>query len=407
MTDSNSPFTRGLADGERFEFSGRLQHDDLDNLLLWAAQRKVSDITIQSGEPVILDAGGRNYRGTGRALDKEEVEDVMKFLYKGGNAVGMVSSGEPLDPSYEVRTTDGLGRIIRFRVNITAVRYQSSDGASITIRTLPGQPLHIDELGIEADIIANLRPAQGLNYITGPTGSGKSTLMSSSIRHLIELPDGNEKVVEYSAPIEFVYDKLVTPTSHLSQVEVGRHIRKAPGETEDDLWNKCIKNAMRRKPTLIIVGEAREKATIRSCIAAALTGHLVFSTIHTIGVPETIRRILAVYPGEERRGVAIDLIECMNMVVTQILVPRIGGGKAALREYVVFDSWTRQKLTRLDHDMWPSEIRRMMAEGEVVCKTMADSASEAFERGWITDDERRYRSARSLDGTLPSDMEAI
>jgi defect-in-organelle-trafficking protein DotB len=294
-------FSRGLGGGEVFDFKGRLSHDTFDQLLLWAVTNKVSDVTLQTGAPVWCDVGGKNRKGTKRSLDSHEIESVMKFIY-GPNAAGMVISGDVIDPSYEVNLNDGSGRIVRFRVNMTGVRYGNVGGASITIRTLPGVPIELSKLGIEQEIIDNLRPAQGLNYITGPTGSGKSTLMASAIRHLFEGKDANEKGVEYSKPIEFVYDGLDFPSSHLSQVEVGRHIRRELDENDDSLWDKCVANALRRKPTIIIVGEAREKATIKSCIGASLTGHLVFSTIHTIGVPETIRRAISVFPGEERRG---------------------------------------------------------------------------------------------------------
>src|SRR5690606_331597 len=107
------------------------------------------------------------------------------------------------DPPHEIRVR-GQG-MLRYRVNVTSGRMIGGLGMQITVRSLPSSPIPIEKLGIEKAIIDNFRPEQGLIFVTGPTGSGKSTLLASGIRMLVERPDGNEKVLEYSSPIEFVY----------------------------------------------------------------------------------------------------------------------------------------------------------------------------------------------------------
>src|SRR3546814_504353 len=122
------------------------------------------------------------------------------------------------------------------------------DGIQITIRTLPSEPPPLADLGIEPAIVANLRPPQGMILVTGPTGSGKSTLLSAAIRSLVEGEDANEKVLEYSAPVEYVYDRVSMPSSVVFQTEVGRHLR--PKDTYDDgsLFAYAVRTALRRKP---------------------------------------------------------------------------------------------------------------------------------------------------------------
>src|SRR5690606_24879411 len=172
-------------------------------------------------------------------------------------------------------------------------------------------PISVDRLIVEKPILVNFRPAQGLVLVSSPTGSGKSTLLSSGIRMLVERPDGNEKVLEYSAPIEYVYDGVDMPSSIVHQTHAGRDLRPRgiEGGDEQSIFAYCIRNALRRKPTIIVVGEARDKATIEAAVMAGLTGHLVMTTMHTIGVGETLRRAVMPFPDDSRRSMAVDIME--------------------------------------------------------------------------------------------------
>src|SRR5690606_26921321 len=127
------------------------------------------------------------------------------------------------------------------------------------------QPIELEKLGIEPAIVANVRPPQGLNLITGPTGSGKSTLLSSIVRYICENPDADEKIIEYSRPIEYVYDGLNFPASFVFQSEIGKHLRPKDerGGGEDSEWAYAVRNALRRAPDIILLGEARDRATIQ------------------------------------------------------------------------------------------------------------------------------------------------
>jgi defect in organelle trafficking protein DotB len=379
-------------DGSVFEYDGTLRVEEFDDLLLWCSQKKASDITFQSNLPVIAEIGGHLVRVTERPLGNPEIEQIVRYIY-GENGPAEIKSGYDLDPSHEIRVA-GVGRK-RYRVNITGGRATGSDGLQITVRTLPEIPIPIEELGVEPDIIENFRPPQGMVLVTGPTGSGKSTLLSSGIRMILERPDGHEKLLEYSKPVEYVYDRVEMPSSVVFQSEVGRHLRpRGQGNSEESEFAYCVRNALRRKPTIILIGEARDKATIQSCVEAALTGHVLYSTMHTIGVAETLRRAVMPFPGDERRAMAVDILETLRMIVTQILLPKVGGGKVACREYLVFDDYVRRKLLGAEIDDWPVLTREMLQNPDLRGRSMAAAADELHENGLISGNTHRYITSK-------------
>jgi defect-in-organelle-trafficking protein DotB len=289
---------------------------------------------------------------------------------------------------------------LRFRVNCTTIRLPGTDGIQMTIRALPSKPIALMELGIEQDIIDNIRPSQGMCLVTGPTGSGKSTLLASIVAHICEQKSRHEKVLEYSAPIEYVYDEIDMPNSVVAQTEVGRHLRPKEADDESEgqasLFAYCVRNALRRKPTIIIIGESRDKATITASTEAALTGHLLYSTVHTMGVPETLRRMVIPFPADERRGMAVDIMESLRMVVTQILVPRKGGGKVAAREYMLFDPDTRAAFLKKDTEEWPKLARDMMLSRTNVSQKLTRAARVLLDKDLITDETFDYITSREV-----------
>jgi defect-in-organelle-trafficking protein DotB len=158
-----------------------------------------------------------------------------------------------------------------------------------------------------------------------------------------------------------------------------------------------VRNALRRKPTIIVIGEARDRATISAATLAAQTGHLLFSTLHTIGVGETLRRVVAPFSGDERNAKSVDIMEALRMIVTQLLVPRVGGGKVAVREFMVFGSNVRDAFLREPVDNWPRLARRMLAEERALGRTMAQAALELLAKGEI--DERTYEKVAAKSRT--------
>lgn len=349
----------------------RFMEEHVDDFLLWCISKGSSDVTIQSDRKVYNEISGKLYPGTYRPLDSAEINVFLNKIY-GPEALAKLASAVDLDLSYEIRP-DRYTRS-RFRVNITAVLSRGRDAVQITMRVLPADPPTFAQLGIEDDIIKSWSPRQGMVVVTGPTGSGKTTFLAAGIRHVLESKHGCGKVLTYEAPIEYTYDNIDSPHSLIAQTEIPRHLPD---------FHKGVRNALRRKPEIILVGEARDRETISSAIEAGQTGHLVYTTTHTIGVAATIRRMISTFEPDERAERAYALMETIRLVVTQALVPKIGGGRLGVREWMVFDDRVREKLLEMDFNMWSAEIQRMIDQ---YGRTMEKSANMAFENQLI---ERR------------------
>lgn len=350
----------------------RFSDDHVDAYLLWSVKKRASDITIQTDRPAYNEIDGTLYPGTYRALD---AADMGVFLHKiyGPEAQARLASGNDLDLSYEVRP-DRYTRI-RFRVNITPILSRGRDAAQITMRVLPNVPPSMLDLNIEDDIVKSWAPRQGMVIITGPTGSGKTTLLAAGCRMLLERPHGCGKMLTYESPIEYVYDAVKSPRSLVAQTEIPRHLPD---------FARGVRNALRRKPMIILVGEARDRETISSAIEAAQTGHTVYTTTHTIGVAATVQRMISAFETNERSERAYALMETIRMIVTQSLVPKVGGGRMGIREWMKFPDEVREKLLDMDFREWPAHLQRIVPQ---YGRTMAMSAQMAFEAGKI---ERRW-----------------
>ena len=346
----------------------------MDQMLEHTAKLDASDITIQTGEAVYAEIYGRLVRVTKRTLSNTEVGDLINSIY-GPNATTQLLSGTDIDTHYEFRPT--RGERYRYRVNATACMVEGHDAIQITLRTIPTTPPALDVLDLPESILEAIEPQEGIVFITGATGSGKSTLLASIIRELIEQQDSNRKVLTYEAPIEFVYDEIETISAVVSQSEIPRHIPS---------FAAGVRNALRRKPRLIMVGECRDTETISAALEAALTGHPVYTTLHTSGVAETMRRLVTSFTGEERLGRTIDILETIRLCVWQKLVPTVDGKRVALREYLVFDEATRDILLEGDPNDVTNTTRKLVRErGQL----MTVDAKKKYEQGLIS--ERVYK----------------
>ncbi len=350
----------------------RFTEGHVDPFLLWCVKQGSSDISFQTNRPVYNEIAGTLYPATYRALDAADMSAIIARLY-GTEALAILAGGADIDISYEVMK-DRWTRT-RFRVNMTAILADGRDGCQITMRSLPASPPTMKQLNIEQDIIANWKPRQGLVLITGPTGSGKSTLLAAGNRMLIESPHGCGKMLTYEAPIEFTYDSILSKRSLVAQSEIPRHLPS---------FAAGVRNALRRKPEIILVGEARDRETIAAAIEAGQTGHAVYATAHTTGVAATVRRMISTFEPSERNERAYSLMETLRLIVTQTLVPKIGGGRVALREYLVFNEEVREKMLNMPFDRWSYELMQMVPK---LGRSMEQVAKKVFDEGLI---EKRY-----------------
>jgi defect in organelle trafficking protein DotB len=347
---------------------------DLDYLLEYCSKIGASDITLQTAEPVVVEVHGKLYKITKHKLSNTEVGDLLNAIY-GPNGTTQILSGTDVDTHYEFRPSR-MERY-RYRVNGTGCQVSGRSAIQVTIRTIPSTPPTLAQLDLPKEIIAAIAPQEGVVYVTGATGSGKTTLLAAIVREIAEDPNCNRKILTYEAPIEFVFDEIEKPTAVVSQSEIPRNL---------PTFAAGVRNALRRKPRLILVGEARDPETISAVIEAALTGHPVYTTLHTTGVPETIRRLVGTFPAEERTGRTIDIIETLRVVIWQKLVPTVDGKLVALREYLVFNEEVRDKLLEGNLEQVTSTTRRLLRERG---QTMLDDAKKKFADGIIA--EREYK----------------
>jgi defect-in-organelle-trafficking protein DotB len=346
----------------------------MDKVLEHAESLNASDITIQTNEPIFAEVYGKLLRITNRRLSNTELGDLINAIY-GPNGTTQLLSGKDIDTHYEFRPNRGVR--YRYRVNATACLVEGHDAIQITLRTIPTTPPKLSTMNLPQNILEAIAPQEGIVFITGATGSGKSTLLASVIRELIETTDSNRKVLTYESPIEFVYDEIDTISAIVSQSEIPRHLPN---------FADGVRNALRRKPRLIMVGECRDPETISAALEAALTGHPVYTTLHTSGVAETMRRLVTSFAGEERLGRTIDILETIRLCIWQKLVPTVDERRVALREYLVFDEEVRDILLESDPNDVTSATRKLVRQrGQL----MTTDARIKFEEGIIS--ERVYK----------------
>lgn len=357
----------------------------LDALFVWAFRLGASDIRIQTNRPVFVQMHGRLRPVTSRTLTDMEVEETVNRLY-GADGAARLKGGEDFDVSYEL-LPDRRTRM-RFRVNATAVLSRGDDGGAVVARTLPTRAPALVDLGIEPQILAAFRPGDGIVIVAGGTGNGKSTLLAAMTRAMLEDPDSNRAILEYSAPIEFVFDDIEGVSATIEQSEIPRHLPSFPAG---------IRNAMRRAPSAIIVGECRDDETITAAVDAAITQHAVYTTIHANRLADTLQRVVSLCPDGKRRALTVSFAQSLRLIINQRLIPSTDGKRTPIREFLVFDDKLRRRFLDTDPDRWPAlaqdtveegiqgqsfgtAIRRALAEGRI---TEADARSRLEELGYV------------------------
>jgi len=348
--------------------------DCLDEFFAWAYRQDASDIRLQTHEPIRIQLHGRLLRVSRRTLTESEVEEAVNALY-GADGQARLKQGEDFDVSYEVEP-DRRTRM-RFRVNATAVLARGADGGAVVARALPNKVKSLSEQSVEPEIVEACMPNEGLVLIAGGTGHGKSTLMSGMTRMMLEDPNSHRAILEYSAPIEFIYDEICGPTAMISQSEVPRHIGS---------FEAALRNGMRRAGDVIIIGECRDADTMSAAADAALTSHAVYSSIHAGTLSETIQRIVSLCPVDKRKALTVAIAQTLRLIVNQRLVPSTDGKRTALREYLVFGRRIRRRLAETDPDRWPNLIEDLL---ETEGQSYRVATQRALDAGLITEETVR------------------
>ncbi|MEX0978553.1 MAG: PilT/PilU family type 4a pilus ATPase, partial [Pirellulales bacterium] len=213
-----------------------------------------------------------------------------------------------------------FGDMARFRVSI----FKQRGNIAMVLRQIPNKLLTMDQLGLPPAVERLLQRPRGLFLVTGPTGSGKSTSLASMINYINENFDHH--IITVEDPIEFFH---TNKKSTVNQREVGVDVPS---------FAEALRRSLRQDPDVILVGELRDLPTIEAAITAAETGHIVFGTLHTTGAQGTVNRIIDVFPTNQQEQIRTQLSVSIIAVLSQALIPKIGGGRIAAYELLVCNS---------------------------------------------------------------------
>jgi defect in organelle trafficking protein DotB len=362
-------------EGLRWVEEPRRSAPGLDSLLTWAFRAGASRIAFQTGHPVWVGIHGRNHRVTQEAVDEYELSRIVNHLY-GADGMARLQGGRDFDTAYAI-PVDRSTRL-RFRLNATPTRTSRRDGGNVVLRPIPDLPPPLAEQGVEEGILDAYRPRQGMVIVSGATGSGKSTLIAGMTVAKLMDPDGHYNIVEGAAPVEFLLERVRGLSSTINQTEIPRDLPS---------FAAFIRGAMRREPTDIIVGECRDAETMDAAVQAAISGHVLTTTIHANDVALTMQRIASLCPPGERDNLISAVAQSLRLVINQRLARSTDGRRTALREFLVFDAALRGELLRTDPAEWPALTRRSVDErGQSYCAAIGRALAE----GRISEETAAY-----------------
>ncbi|HEY3672881.1 MAG TPA: type IV pilus twitching motility protein PilT [Acidimicrobiia bacterium] len=299
---------------------------------LW--DRRATDLLITVGTPPLVRVDGALAPLDLPVLTSDDTERLVS------NLLG-TELGDRFKAEYEVDFAFSWGDRGRFRGNA----FHQRGCAALALRLIPFQIPTFEQLGLPpiADELVEL--PQGLVLVTGPTGSGKSTTLAS----MLDVINANRPchIVTIEDPIEYVHNHK---RAAVNQREVG---------TDTESFPRALRSAFREDPDVLLVGEMRDNETIQTALTIAETGHLVFATLHTNDAAQTLDRIVDVFPGEQQSQIRVQLAGALQAVMSQRLIPRLGGGRVAAFE-VLMATFAVRNIVR---DGRTNQLRNIISTG--------------------------------------------
>ncbi|MBU2102474.1 MAG: type IV pilus twitching motility protein PilT [Candidatus Omnitrophota bacterium] len=306
---------------------------NINTLLKLTMEKRASDLHITVNTPPVLRIDGKLYLTDFPVLETEDSKFLIYSILNDDQKAAFERDKE-LDFSCAVTGID------RFRVN---VHYQRGN-IEAAFRRVPEKIPSFEELGIPKVAYDFIRKPNGLVLLTGPTGTGKSTTLAAMID--IINTERQDLIVTIEDPIEFVHSNK---KSIIKQREVYADTHSFP---------EALKRVLRQDPNVIIVGEMRDLETIGTTLTAAETGHLVFATLHTPDAPQTVQRIIDVFPPHQQKQVRIQLADSLQGVLSQLLLPRADReGRVLATEVLVATSGIRNLIREGEVAQIPSLIQ--------------------------------------------------
>lgn len=337
---------------------------EITQLLAFGVEQGASDCHLSAGEPPMLRIHGDLKKLEHATLTREEVHAMVYDIMSDGDR-------KAFEETHDVDFSFEMGDIARFRVNV----FMQRRGEGAVFRTIPAKILSLDQLGMPAVMKDLCQNERGLILVTGPTGSGKSTTLAAMVDYINKDYEGH--IITVEDPIEFVHQ---SNKCLINQRELLRHTHS---------FANALRAALREDPDVILVGEMRDLETIQLALTAAETGHLVLSTIHTSSAPDTVNRIIDVFPPSQQSQIRTQLAESIEGVVTQTLLKKKAGGRVAAVEVLTGTTAIRNLIRENKIHQIPGTMQVSQKDG---MQTMDMALLDLVARGVVTRDEAQSKS---------------
>ncbi len=340
---------------------------DFAQLLLDVLERRASDLHITAGShPMIRVRGRLTSLEDYPVLDPTDTREIIYGILSNDQRQRLETDWQ-LDFAYAIPGT------ARFRVNA----YMQRSAMAAAFRLIPSVITKIDDLGLPPVVHDYCKKPRGLVLVTGPTGSGKSTSLAAMIDEINETRE--EHILTIEDPIEFLHSHK---KCMVNQRELG---------SDAQGFGLALKGALRQDPDVILVGEMRDLETISTALTAAETGHLVFATLHTQSAPQTIDRIIDVFPSHQQDQVRTQLSVALQGVMTQTLIPSADGASRVVACETLVPTPAVRNLIRegKTHQI----LSAMQTGGGVGMQTLDTALASLVRAGKITQRQAEQRSS--------------
>jgi len=342
--------------------------DEITRLTSWLetlVDHRGSDLILVAGAPASIRVDGRLLSLREEPLSADEIEEAVLPALP-ARARSVYGQERIADASFRI------ARLGRFRINL----HRERGRAAATVRALPAEPPRLASLNLPVSVESLTRLPRGLVLVGGPTGSGKTTTLAALVdeinrrdaRHIVTIED----------PIEYEHGHR---KSIVEQIEIGADAPDFP---------TALRAAMRQAPDVLVVGEMRDPETMRIALAAAETGHLVFSTVHTSDAASTVSRVADSFPLERQPTIRQELSMALAAVLTQTLLPRKGGGRVPASELLVVSYGARQHIRKNALQHLHQEIALTRKSGSI---TLEESLARLVKEDFVELEEARGRAA--------------
>lgn len=350
----------------------------LQTLLSDVIRRKASDLHLSAGVPPVFRVDGEmTPMSNATPLVSEEIDSLLKGLLSADQYARFEENHE-LDFSFTFKNANGESA--RFRGNA----FMERGNIGVALRMIPTTIRTIKTLLLPPILHEIAQKPRGLFLVTGPTGHGKSTTLAALIQEINQTRRSN--IITIEDPIEYLFH---SERSVISQREVG---------TDTKSFSEALKRVLRQDPDVIMIGEMRDLETIAAALTAAETGHLVFATLHTPDAPQTVDRIIDVFPPYQQQQVRLQLSNILIGICSQQLIPLDGGGRVVATEILIANAAVRNciregKITQI--------ASLMQTSSECQMHTMDQDLARMVKMGVIS-----YEVARQFVYNL-KDMERL